>query len=93
MKIYAINLCRNRLDGRIHTYTVTQVEANDERQALCGYLMNHPEMEDAVLARPNGKWQLCRIGNAYREYFVAEEASSAHEITEEMKEEIFFRTT
>lgn len=93
MKIYAISLRRHRLDGSVCTRIVTRVEANDERQALCRYLMDHPEIEDAILGRPNGKWKLCFLSNAYSEYYVADETQPDYEVTEEMKEEIFSRTT
>ena len=35
------------------------VEANNERQALCNFLMNHPEYDDIMLYQSiSGEWRL-----------------------------------
>lgn len=37
------------------------VKANNERQALCTFLMNHPEYDDIVLYQTvNGMWKLAK---------------------------------
>lgn len=35
------------------------ISANDERQALCTFLMNHPEYDDVVFYKScNGRWYI-----------------------------------
>ena len=48
------------------------VEANNERQALCNFLMNHPEYDDLVLYQSvNEKWHLAK-SDCEDEYLYAE---------------------
>lgn len=48
------------------------IKANSERQALCSYLMDHPEYDDLVLYQSvNGKWRLAKSDCEY-EYLYAE---------------------
>ena len=48
------------------------VEANNERQALCNFLMNHPEYDDIVLSQSaSGKWHLAKY-DCEAEYLYAE---------------------
>lgn len=48
------------VDGDIIEY----IRAKDERQALCIYLMNHEELNDAMLwETPTGHWRLAEYDN------------------------------
>ena len=48
------------------------VKANNERQALCSSLMDHPEYDDLVLYQSvNGKWRLAKP-DCEDEYLYAE---------------------
>ena len=48
------------------------IEANNERQALCNFLIDHPEYDDIVLYQSfNGKWHLAEYGYE-DEYLYAE---------------------
>ena len=48
------------------------VKANSERQALCNYLMDHPEYDDIVLSQSaSGKWHLAKY-DCEAEYLYAE---------------------
>lgn len=43
---------------------VEHIRANNARQALCMYLMNHEEMNDAILWKsPSGLWKLAEYDN------------------------------
>ena len=40
------------------------IEANNEKQALCNYLMDHPEYDDIVLYQSfSGKWHLAHYND------------------------------
>ena len=48
------------------------IKANNEKQALCNYLMDHPEYDDIVLYQSvSGKWHLAQY-NYEDEYQSAE---------------------
>ena len=48
------------------------IKANNERQALCNYLMDHPEYDDIMLYQSvNGKWRLAK-SDCEDEYLYAE---------------------
>ena len=48
------------------------IKANNEKQALCNYLMYHPEYDDIVLSQSaNGKWHLAKY-DCEAEYLYAE---------------------
>ena len=48
------------------------IKANNERQALCSFLMDHPEYDDIVLSQSaNGKWHLAKY-DCEAEYLYAE---------------------
>ena len=48
------------------------IKANNERQALCSFLMDHPEYDDIVLSQSaSGKWHLAKY-DCESEYLYAE---------------------